>query len=149
MANDTNHVVLIARFARDPELKFTPNNTPIANFSLANNHSYSSGNGEKKETVNFFSCICWGKGGQLISQYCHKGDKILVEGRLQQRSWNDKDGNKRYAVEIVVEKFQFLGSPQKSDQPQSAKPEQNTGVEVQNYEDLPETNPFDDSDLPF
>jgi single-strand DNA-binding protein len=155
MANDINRICLIGRFTKDPELKFTPTNTPIANFSLANNRSYAAGNGEKKEQVSFFNCIAWGKGGQLISQYCKKGQRIVIEGRLQQRSWDDKDGNKRSTVEIVVENFQFLDSPQQSaDRAPGVQGAKNT-PEVESYPDFSKDyqesdgGPFSDSDIPF
>ena len=143
MANDTNHVCLIGRLTRDPELKFTPNNTPIASFSLANNKSYTA-NGEKKEQVGFFNCICWGKGGQILAQYCKKGNRLLIEGRLQQRSWDDKDGNKRSMVEIVVEKFQFLESAKREDGAQK-EPE----WPPPSFDDCEPAGSFSDADMPF
>jgi len=151
MANDINRVCLVGRLTRDPELKFTPSNTPIANFSLANNRTYVQ-NGEKKEQAYFFNCIAWGKGGQIISQYCKKGQRIIVEGRIQQRSWDDKDGNKRSTVEIVVENFQFLDSAQGRSEGAPAK----GGSESQDsYQDFnrdfgePDGGSFSDSDIPF
>jgi len=143
MANDTNHVCLIGRLTRDPELKFTPNNTPIANFSLANNRSYTA-NGEKKEQVSFFNCIAWGKGGQIIAQYCKKGHRILLEGRIQQRSWQDKDGNNRSTVEVGVERFQFLESVKREDgaagEPEAPPPD---------FDECSPAGSFSDADIPF
>ena len=109
MANDINRVLLIGRLTRDPDLKTTQGGTSVASFSMANNRSYTSQN-EKKEQVSFFNCIAWGKLGETISKYVHKGDKIAVEGRLQQRSW-EKDGQKHSTVEVVIDNVQFLGTP--------------------------------------
>lgn len=110
MASDINKVVLIGRMVRDPELKYTQGGSSVTNFSIANNRSYTVG-GEKKETTSFFTCIAWGKPGEVIVQYCKKGQRIAIEGRLQQRSWEDKaTGGKRSTVEVVVENFQFLES---------------------------------------
>lgn len=107
MASDLNKTILIGRLVKDPELKQTTSGTELANFSIASNYSYSK-SGEKTDTTSFFNCIAWGKLGGIIAQYCQKGNRIAIEGRLQQKTWDDKDGNKRYSVEIVVENFQFL-----------------------------------------
>ena len=149
MANDINRVCLVGRFTRDPELKFTPTNTPIANFSLANNRTYVGQNSEKKEQVSFFNCIAWGKTGQIISQYFKKGQRIIIEGRLQQRSWNDKDGNRRSVVEVVVENFQFLDAPAASKESGTAQQEQ-TAAEPENVPSYEDCSPaFLDDDIPF
>jgi single-strand DNA-binding protein len=107
MANDINRVFLIGRLTKDPELRYTQGGTSIASFSVANNRTYTSQN-ERKEMVSFFNCIAWGKPGEVIAQHCKKGQRIGIEGRLQQRSWQDQNGGKRNTVEIVVENFQFL-----------------------------------------
>ena len=121
MSNDINRVFMIGRLTKDPELRYTQGGASIASFSLASNRSYTVQN-EKKEDVSFFACVAWGKLGELIAQHCKKGERIGIEGRLQQRSW-EKDGQKRSTVEIVVENFQFLsakqGGEQAHDQPES------------------------------
>ena len=149
MANDINRVCLIGRLTRDPELKFTPANTPIASFSIANNRTYVGQNSEKKEQVSFFNCIAWGKTGQIISQYFKKGQRIIIEGRLQQRSWDDKDGNRRSIVEVVVENFQFLDAPSANKESGTAPQEKTeSGPEnVPSYEDC--FPAFTDDDIPF
>ena len=108
MANDINRVFMIGRLTKDPELKYTQGGTAVASLSVANNKTFTQNN-EKKEQVSFFSCVAWGKLGELIAQHCKKGERIGIEGRLQQRSW-EKDGQKRSTVEIVVENFQFLSA---------------------------------------
>ncbi len=144
MASDINKVILIGRFVKDPELKYTQGGSSVTNFSIANNRSYSQG-GEKKEIVSYFNCVAWGKPGELIAQYCKKGQRIAVEGRLQQRSWDDKEGNKRSTVEVVVENFQFLtskpGQGESADHhepPQDFSPPQGGGG-----------SSFSDDDIPF
>jgi single-strand DNA-binding protein len=108
MPSDINRVILIGRLVKDPELKYIQSGSSVASFGLANNRTYTTGSGEKKEVTSFFNCIAWGKQGEVITQYCKKGQRIAVEGRLQSRSWDDQSGNKRKVVEIVVESFQFL-----------------------------------------
>ncbi len=120
MATDMNNVSLVGRLTRDPELKTIPSGTAIATFSIAVNKSYVS-NGEKKEETSFFNCLAWGKKGETMAQYCSKGSRIGIEGKLQQRSWDDKDGNKRSTVEIVVDNFQFLDSKKQEGQQETGE----------------------------
>ena len=108
MATDTNVVILIGRLTADAALSYTQGGTAVCKFSLAVNRSTGSGDGKKSEKVSYLNCVAWQKGGEIIAQYAKKGDRLSVTGRLEQRSWDDKDGNKRSVVEIVVNGFQFL-----------------------------------------
>ncbi len=144
MAGDLNRVILIGRMVRDPELRYTQSGSSVANFSIANNRSYSV-SGERKEYVSFFNCIAWGKLGEAISQYCKKGHRIGIEGRLQQRSWDDQNGNKRSSVEVVVETFQFL-TPK---QVENGNNQQNGAPSQGDTPPVPDENPFSDEDIPF
>ena len=107
MASDLNKVILIGRLTKAPELRYTQSGTAVATVSIANNRSYTV-NGERKQYVSFFTCVAWNKLGETIAKHCTKGQRVGVEGKLQQRSWEDNGGNKRTSVEIVVENFQFL-----------------------------------------
>jgi len=145
MPSDLNRVLLIGRLVRDPELRYTANGTAVASFSIANNKSFTSNN-EKKEQTSFFNCIAWGKLGELIVQYCKKGHRIGIEGRLQQRSWDDQNGSKRSTVEIVTDNIQFL-SPRESFSGDAQ-------IDINaSYQDMPpsemDNNPFSDDDIPF
>ena len=144
--NDINRVFLIGRLTRDPELKTTQGGTSVASFSLANNRSYTSQN-EKKEQVSFFNCIAWGKPGEVIAQYCKKGSKLGIEGRLQQRSWQDQNGQKRNTVEIVVENFQFLSGGQQTE----GQGAQSEPASEQSFPADPDSAPshFSDESIPF
>ena len=140
--NDTNKVILIGRATRDPQLRYTPNGTSVASFTLANNSSYGSGD-NKKESVSYIDCVAWSKAGEIITEYLKKGKQILVSGRLNQRSWSDSDGNKKSKIEIQVETFQFIGGKKETD---AKSPDNSIGTPV----DLPaEDNPFSDEDIPF
>lgn len=142
--NDTNKVILIGRAVSDPQLRYTPNGTSVASFTLANNSSYGSGD-NKKESVSYIDCVAWSKAGEIITEYLKKGKQILVSGRLNQRSWSDSDGNKKSKIEIVVEEFQFIGGKDdstKSDHKAESKPGKSVHEE-------PGSDPFDDADLPF
>lgn len=156
MANDINRIFLIGRLTKDPDLRYTQGGTSIASFSLANNRTYSAQN-EKKEQVSFFNCIAWGKQGEVIAQHCKKGQRIGIEGRLQQRSWQDQSGAKRSTVEIVVENVQFLSnSPQSGEgapeapadeNPRPAAESEKFGNQAPADPDAPP--PFSDEDIPF
>ena len=160
MASDINKVIIIGRLARDPELRYTPNGTAVASFPLACNYTYGSGD-NKKEQVSYFDCVVWSKLGEIMTEYCKKGHRIAVEGRLSQRRWDDQDGNKRSKIEIVVESFQFLtGKTQGDEQPtQSNTPVGTTGNAPSNPLDGEDVtgkvdnpfadNPFDDNDIAF
>jgi single-strand DNA-binding protein len=144
MASDLNRAILIGRFVKDPELRYTQNGSSVANFSIANNRTYTV-SGEKKEYTSFFNCIAWGKLGEVIVQYCKKGHRIALEGRLQQRSWDDQNGKKRYTVEVVVENFQFL-TPKGVDETRLMTEE--TAPDVEEPPAFND-NPFSDDDIPF
>jgi len=136
MASDLNKTIIIGRLTRDPELRYTQNGTSVASFSIANNRTYAS-SGEKKDSVSFFNCVAWGKLGEIIVQYCKKGHRIGLDGRLQQRTWEDKDGSKKNTIEIVAENVHFLES-KKSEA--SSDNFANLGTEIENqteFEDLP------------
>lgn len=140
MSSDLNKAILVGRLIRDCELKYTQSGTSVASFSIANNKSYTQ-NGEKKEQVSFFNCVAWGKLGEIMTEHCKKGMRIGIEGRLQQRSWDDKDGNKRSTVEIVVETFQFLDSKKGTS---DTIGDSFSGQSVDNQPEM-----FDDSSIPF
>ncbi len=103
--------IITGNLTRDPEVRNTPNGASVCSFSVAVNRVYRDSNGEQKEDVSFIDCSAWGKLGEMIGQYAKKGSSVLVSGRLDQRSWEDKtSGQKRSRVEIVVEDFNFTGS---------------------------------------
>ena len=149
MASDLNRVVLIGRLTRDPEIRYTPAGTAVASFSLANNRSYSV-SGEKKEQVYYFDCIAWSKLGEIITEYCKKGHRVAVEGRLQQTRWDDQDGKKRSRVELVVENFQFLTGKGQGDEI-SGEPRGKSSEFADEYAEPKsfEDNPFSEDEIPF
>lgn len=102
--------IITGNLTRDPELRSTPNGANVCSFSVAVNRVYRDASGEQKEDVSFIDCSAWGRLAEMISQYAKKGTGVLVSGRLDQRSWEDKNtGQKRSHVEIVVEDFNFTG----------------------------------------
>jgi single-strand DNA-binding protein len=106
-----NKATIIGNITRDPELKALPSGSNVCSFSVATNRSYKKTDGTKTEEVQFHNCVAFGKTAELIHQYMKKGSQILVEGRLQTRNWETKDGGKRSTTEIVVENMQFGNKP--------------------------------------
>lgn len=107
MAN-LNRVMLIGNLTRDPELRYIPSGTAVANFSLAVNRIYNTQSGEKKKETCFTRVVAWGRMAEICGEFLTKGSAVFVEGRLQSRSWEAPDGQKRSTIEVVANNVQFL-----------------------------------------
>jgi len=106
-----NKVILIGNITRAPELRYTPKGTACTEIGLAINRKWKDDSGATKEEVTFLDITFWGKTAETISKFCHKGDPLYVEGRLQMDTWEDKtSGQKRSKIRIIAEEFQFLKS---------------------------------------
>ncbi len=103
-----NRVFLIGNLTREPELRYIPSGSAVASFTVAVNRVYKSQTGEKKEEVSFVRVVVWGRMAEVCGEYLAKGSPVFVEGRLQSRSWDGPDGQKRSAVEVVALNVQFL-----------------------------------------
>ena len=104
-----NKVLLIGNLTRAPELRYTPSGTAVSDLRLAVNRAYTTQGGDKREETCFLTVVVWGKQAESAAQYLDKGSPVLVEGRLQTRDWETKDGQKRSVVEVVAERVQFMG----------------------------------------
>ena len=104
-----NKVFLIGNLVRPPELRYTPSGTAVADMRIAVNRSFTTQGGEKRDDTCFLTVVVWGKQAEACGEYLDKGRPIMVEGRLQTREWETKDGQKRNVVEVVAERVQFLG----------------------------------------
>ena len=137
MASDLNKAIMIGRMTRDGDLK-DAGGSSVVSFSIAVNRSWSK-DGEKKEQVAFVNCVAWGKMAELICKYAHKGDRVMIEGRIQTRSWEGQDGRKNYVTEVFTENAQFLQGKKEGGEsyPSSPPPPPDDG------------NPFDDQEIPF
>ena len=106
-----NKVMIIGNLTRDPEIKYTPKGTAIADIGLAVNRNYTTDSGEKREEVTFIDVTLWGRVAEIVGEYCKKGRPLFVEGRLQLDTWDDKaTGQKRSKLKVVGENIQLLGS---------------------------------------
>jgi single-strand DNA-binding protein len=116
-----NNVILIGNLTRDPELRYTPKGTAVAEIGLACNRRYKSGHGELQEEVTYIDITFWGSLAETVSKYLEKGRSVYVEGRLKLDQWDDKDtGKKRSKLSVVGEQCQFLGSKNQGDQSNSS-----------------------------
>ena len=104
-----NHITLMGRLTRDPEIRYTQSNTPVASFSLAVERDFANRESGERQT-DFIDCVAWGKTGEFVSKYFAKGNMTAVSGRLQIRDWTDRDNNKRRSAEVVVENVYFCES---------------------------------------
>ncbi|MFO0894240.1 MAG: single-stranded DNA-binding protein [Phycisphaerales bacterium] len=106
-----NKVLLMGNLTRDIEVRHTPSNQAVARIGLAVNRKYRTKDNEEREETTFVNCEAWGKTGEIMAQYLRKGSPVFIEGRLKLDQWEDKDGQKRSAMNVVVENFQFIGAP--------------------------------------
>ena len=138
-----NKVILIGRLGSDPEIRYTPSGVAVANFSIATSEEWKDkDSGEKKERTEWHRIVAWRRLGEICGEYLSKGKQVYIEGRIQTRSWEDKDGNKKYTTEIVANDIQFLGSRDTSDR---GRPSGGGGGDFQGS---PGPGPADD-DIPF
>ena len=128
MSWDINHVVLIGRLTRDPELTYTQSGAAVCRFSIAVNRSSGSKGENQEESTSFFNIVAWNKTAEICKEYLNKGKQVGVEGRLQQRRWAATDGTKRNNVEIVANTVQFLGSSRQG-QDSFQAPDQGAGMD--------------------
>lgn len=144
-----NKVILMGRLTRDPELRTTPNGVNVASFSIAVNRDYTKAGEER--IADFINCVAWRNTADFVSKYFIKGMMIIVEGRIQSRSWTDTDGRKRYATDVVCESVQFGETKKQLEEGQSPEPTQAAPTEAEQGFDLPEGFALasNDEDLPF
>ncbi len=113
-----NKIFLIGRLTRDPELRYTGSNIPVATFSLAVNRNFTGPNGERE--ADFINIVVWRKQAENVKNYLSQGSQVAIEGRLQTRSYDDNNGQKRYVTEVVADNVEFLGSKNSSNNSNNA-----------------------------
>jgi single-strand DNA-binding protein len=139
-----NKVILVGNLGRDPELRSIPSGEKVATFPVATNRRWRDRDGNKQEQTEWHTVVCWRRQAEVASEYLRKGSKIYVEGRLQTRSWDDKQtGEKRYRTEVLCENFQMLGG--RGDSDYSGGPSADRAPIDQDAGSAP----ADDDDIPF
>ncbi len=104
-----NKAIILGNLGRDPEMRYTQNNTAVTNFTVATTDTWSDKDNQKQEKTEWHRVVAWGRLGEICNQYLHKGKQVYIEGRIQTREWEDQQGNKRYSTEIVAQTMQMLG----------------------------------------
>ena len=133
-----NKVILVGNLGADPEIRYTPSGTAVANFRLATSETRTNKEGQKETKTEWHRIVTFGKLAEICGEYLSKGKQVYIEGRIQTRSWDDKDGNKKYMTEIVANTMQMLGGKDSSGQ--AAAPSEGPGYEMP---------PSDIDDVPF
>ncbi len=142
-----NKVIILGRLGQDPELKYTPSGAAVCNFSLATTENWQDKSGQKQEKTEWHRIVVWGKLAELCNQYLSKGRQAFVEGRLQTRSWEAQDGNKRYMTEINANNIQFIGGQAQASNSKPAE-QQSQGPMDEDYNVSADAN-FTADDIPF
>jgi single-strand DNA-binding protein len=130
-----NKVILLGNLGRDPELRYTPNGTPVANFTLATNEVWKDKEGQKQEHTEWHRVVVWGKLAEVAGEYLKKGRQVYIEGGIRSRTYKDKDGNDRTVTEVRADSLVMVG-----------RPEGGSGEGGRTAETSPE---FSDDDIPF
>jgi single-strand DNA-binding protein len=139
-----NKVIVIGNLGRDPELRYTQNGQAVANFTVATNENWTNKAGEREERTEWHRVVAWGRVAELCAEYLAKGRTVYVEGRLQTREWEDKEGQKRRSTEIVAQTVQFLGGGRGAGAGGAAR------AQATEPEPAPEAQPQPpDDDIPF
>ncbi len=146
-----NKVTLVGNVGKDPEVRRLDNGTPVCNFPLATNEVYTNRNGEKVKNTEWHNIVLWRKLAEVSEKYVKKGDLIYIDGKIRTRSYDDKEGNKKYITEIVADNMQMLGSKQggqqsgdSDDAPETQQPEKADTADIND-----ESVPTEEDDLPF
>lgn len=160
-----NKVFLIGRLTRDPELRYTGNNTAVASFTVAVNRTYTNAAGERE--ADFINVVVWRKQAENVKNYLSQGSQVAIEGRLQVRNYDDQNGQRRYVTEVIADNVEFIGSKKDNNQQssnvnnmQSAEPtpydfkeetSSTNGTDISNdpYKDFGASIEISDDELPF
>lgn len=138
MSNDLNYCSFIGRLGRDPETRYNPSGDAVTNFSIAVGEKWTDkASGDVKENVEWVRCVAWRKLAEICGEYLKTGSQVFVSGRLKTRSWDDKEGIKRYSTEIIVSQMQMLSKPSASNDPekQHEKPAKKPAGAVSDMQD--------------
>jgi single-strand DNA-binding protein len=147
-----NKALIIGNLTRDPESKALPSGTSVTTFSVATNRVWKDASGNRKEETDYHNIVVFGRQAETTAQYLRKGDSAMIEGRMQTRSWDDKDGNKKYRTEVIADRVQFGPKRGNQDDRSSSAPAEKKGGKAK--EDTIDTIEYPDeeinpNDIPF
>lgn len=145
-----NKVILMGNLTADPEVRTTPSGQSVTSFSLAVNRTFRGSDGNRREETSFINCTAWGNTGETIAKYVGKGRQLLVSGRLQQRSWEDKEtGKRRSAIDVIVEEFSFVNDGRGSGANAAGGSQKAGSQPPADTAEVDADEPIDLSDIPF
>jgi single-strand DNA-binding protein len=147
MSLGVNKAIILGNCGADPELRYTNSGVAVCNFNLATSDRWTDNDGNKQESTEWHSIVCWKRLAEIVAEYVKKGTQVYVEGKITTTSWEDKEGVKRYKVEIVANNCQILGSS--SNRGQSSEERAAQDASAPPADDPVETPEDDDNDLPF
>jgi len=140
MSRGLNKVMIIGHLGRDPEMRYTPSGRPVTTYTVATSRSWNTVDGERHQETEWFNVVAWGNLAEICKQYLTKGQQVYIEGRLQTRHWDDKEGNKHSSVEIVANEMMMLGDRRDSNSTEKH------AADVADESELPST---DEDEFPF
>lgn len=138
MSRGLNKVMIIGHLGRDPEMRYTPSGRPVTTFSVAVSRTWNSSDGSRRSETEWFNVVAWGNLAEICNKYLTKGQQVYIEGRLQTRRWDDKEGQKRTSVEVVANEMMMLGD---------RRSKRDTQPETAAQDDLPQ--PDEEDEFPF
>lgn len=150
-----NKVILVGNLGKDPELRYTASGVAVATFSLATSERYKGRDGQQQEKTEWHNVVAWRQLAEICGKYLHKGKQVYIEGKIQTRSYDDRDGNKRYMTEIVADQMQMLGSRNEEGGARQASSGQGYQSQPARQEQEPAASNFKepsyntDDDIPF
>ncbi len=148
-ATNINRVVLTGNLTRDPELRSTPGGTSVCKLRVACNTRRRDSSGEWVDKPNYFDVTVWGGQGENCASYLHKGRPVAVDGRLEWREWEDQQGGKRQAVDIIADSVQFLGSREGGENGSRFVPESDVPADTADFQKVTSDGGAGDDDIPF
>jgi single-strand DNA-binding protein len=145
-----NKVILLGRLGGNPEIRYTPAGAAVANFNIATSESWNDKGGQKQERTEWHRIVVWGKLAQLCSEYLSKGRQVYIEGRLQTRQWQDKEGQNRYTTEVIASTVQFIGSSSGANRSSGAEEGAQSASPKEEFSQVTMAEPsFAEEDIPF
>jgi len=135
MSRGLNKVMIIGHLGRDPEMRYTPSGRPVTTFSVAVSRTWNTVDGERHSETEWFNIVAWGNLAEICKQYLHKGQQVYIEGRLQTRHWEDKEGQKRTSVEVVANEMMMLGDRRDKNETDGSASDETDVTESESDED--------------
>ena len=137
MSRGLNKVMVIGHLGRDPEMRYTPSGRPVTTFTLAVSRTWNSADGERHTETEWFNVVAWGNLAEICKQYLSKGQQVYVEGRLQTRRWEDKEGQKHTSVEVVANEMMMLGDRREGKGPKDEDEEDEMSEPIADEDEFP------------